>query len=145
LTRAQVDPFDPDSPIKQSAITTFPADMFFVLRVVQLLRGLATGASPRPRALRGHALLCGAEGRRKLPLRAPESNKLIPGPQPLLKPPAADRAGMGVSDFSCAQQWAPLARKAVADVERRQRQKWREGQPRWLQFVSSPLQLLPGF
>ena len=44
--RAQVDPFDPDSPIKQSAITTFPADMFFVLRVVQLLRGLATGASP---------------------------------------------------------------------------------------------------
>ena len=52
---------------------------------------------------------------------------------------------MGVSDFSCAQQWAPLARKAVADLDRRQRQKWRSSQPRWLQFVSSPLQLLPGF
>ncbi|KXZ54564.1 hypothetical protein GPECTOR_4g629 [Gonium pectorale] len=38
-----VDPFDPNSPIKRSAISTFPQDMFFVLRVVQLLRGLANG------------------------------------------------------------------------------------------------------
>ncbi|MEW5318649.1 MAG: hypothetical protein WDW38_009856 [Sanguina aurantia] len=42
-TRGKVDPFDPDSPIKKSAITTFPQDMFFVLRVVQLLRGLSNG------------------------------------------------------------------------------------------------------
>ncbi len=42
--RLQVDPFDPNSPIKQSAISRFPPDMFFVLRVVQLLRGLADGA-----------------------------------------------------------------------------------------------------
>ncbi|KAG2426342.1 hypothetical protein HXX76_013099 [Chlamydomonas incerta] len=42
-TRGKVDPFDPNSPIKRSAISTFPADMFFVLRVVQLLRGLANG------------------------------------------------------------------------------------------------------
>lgn len=39
----QVNPFDPNSPIKQSAISYFPPDMFFVLRVVQLLRGLANG------------------------------------------------------------------------------------------------------
>lgn len=39
----QVDPFDANSPIKQSAISRFPPDMFFVLRVVQLLRGLANG------------------------------------------------------------------------------------------------------
>jgi hypothetical protein len=47
----QVDPFDPKSPIKQSAISYFPPDMFFVLRVVQLLRGLANGewsAKPLP-------------------------------------------------------------------------------------------------
>lgn len=42
-TRGKVDPFDPNSPIKRSAVTTFPADLFFVLRVVQLLRGLANG------------------------------------------------------------------------------------------------------
>ena len=38
-----VDPFDPASPIKQLEISHFPPDMFFVLRTVQLLRGLATG------------------------------------------------------------------------------------------------------
>jgi hypothetical protein len=41
---AQVDPFDPKSPIKQCAIVSFPPDLFFVLRVVQLLRGMASGA-----------------------------------------------------------------------------------------------------
>jgi hypothetical protein len=40
----QVDPFDQNSPIKQAAIEKFPPDMFFVLRVVQLLRGMANGA-----------------------------------------------------------------------------------------------------
>ena len=34
------DPFSPDSPLRSNAITTFPRDMFFVMRVVQLLRGL---------------------------------------------------------------------------------------------------------
>lgn len=42
-TSGKVDPFDPESPIKKMGISTFPADMFFVLRVVQLLRGLADG------------------------------------------------------------------------------------------------------
>ncbi|GAB4821653.1 hypothetical protein N2152v2_008699 [Parachlorella kessleri] len=42
-TRGKVDPFDPESPIKQMAISRFPPDMFFVLRVTQLLRGLAQG------------------------------------------------------------------------------------------------------
>ncbi|PRW59732.1 putative aarF domain-containing kinase 1 [Chlorella sorokiniana] len=42
-TRGKVDPFSPDSPIKKCGIQKFPPDMFFVLRVVQLLRGLATG------------------------------------------------------------------------------------------------------
>jgi hypothetical protein len=41
LLRLQVDPFDPNSPIKQAAVEKFPPDMFFVLRVVQLLRGMA--------------------------------------------------------------------------------------------------------
>lgn len=40
----QVDPFSPDSPIKSAGIVSFPPDLFFVLRVVQLLRGLASGA-----------------------------------------------------------------------------------------------------
>ena len=34
------DPLSPDSPLRSNAITTFPRDMFFVMRVVQLLRGL---------------------------------------------------------------------------------------------------------
>lgn len=42
-----MDPFDPASPIKQLEITHFPPDMFFVLRTVQLLRGLATGMGVR--------------------------------------------------------------------------------------------------
>lgn len=46
LLHPQVDPFDPNSPIKRSAISSFPPDMFFVLRVVQLLRGLANGGVP---------------------------------------------------------------------------------------------------
>ena len=40
---ARVDPFAEDSPIKQLEISRFPPDMFFVLRTVQLLRGLAKG------------------------------------------------------------------------------------------------------
>ena len=42
-TRGRINPFDPDSPIKKAGIEKFPKDMFFVLRVVQLLRGLANG------------------------------------------------------------------------------------------------------
>lgn len=44
-TRGRVDPFSPDSPIKKTAIERFPPDLFFVLRVVQLLRGIAQGGS----------------------------------------------------------------------------------------------------
>lgn len=42
-TSGKVDPFDPESPIKKMGISKFPSDMFFVLRCVQLLRGLADG------------------------------------------------------------------------------------------------------
>lgn len=41
-----MDPFDPDSPIKALPVDKFPSDMFFVLRVVQLLRGLANAMDP---------------------------------------------------------------------------------------------------
>ena len=39
----RVDPFSDDSPIKALGIEHFPPDVFFVLRVMQLLRGLAGG------------------------------------------------------------------------------------------------------
>ena len=42
-TEGKVDPFDPNSPIKQVSVENFPSDLFFVLRVSQLLRGLANG------------------------------------------------------------------------------------------------------
>lgn len=67
-TSGKVDPFDRNSPIKQSAISKFPPDMFFVLRVVQLLRGMSNA--------------------------------------------------MGISDFSSAQQWGPLARQALREASR---------------------------
>lgn len=38
-----MDPFSDDSPIKALGIAHFPPDVFFVLRVMQLLRGLAGG------------------------------------------------------------------------------------------------------
>ncbi|KAK9826706.1 hypothetical protein WJX74_011071 [Apatococcus lobatus] len=41
-TRGRVDPFDANSPLKKIAVESFNRDMFFVLRVIQLLRGLAT-------------------------------------------------------------------------------------------------------
>jgi hypothetical protein len=46
LPCCRVDPFDPDSPIKALPVDKFPSDMFFVLRVVQLLRGLANAMDP---------------------------------------------------------------------------------------------------
>jgi hypothetical protein len=39
----RVDPFAEDSPVKKISIDTFPPDVFFVLRVTQMLRGLAGG------------------------------------------------------------------------------------------------------
>jgi len=62
-TKGGIDPFSEDSSLKNAPISTFPKDMFFVLRTTQLLRGLANG--------------------------------------------------MEISDFSCADQWAPYARKAL--------------------------------
>ena len=41
--RCRVNPFDPDSPIKALPVEKFPSDMFFVLRTVQLLRGVSRG------------------------------------------------------------------------------------------------------
>ena len=43
----RVDPFAADSPIKSVSIERFPPDVFFVLRVVQMLRGLAGGMGVR--------------------------------------------------------------------------------------------------
>jgi len=42
-TRGKVDPFGKSAPLKRAAVEQFPGDMFFVLRVVQLLRGIAQG------------------------------------------------------------------------------------------------------
>ena len=39
----RVDPFAPDSPIKELGIKYFPPEVFFVLRTIQMLRGLALG------------------------------------------------------------------------------------------------------
>lgn len=36
-TRGRIDPFSPDSPLKLIRVEQFPADFFFVLRVVQVL------------------------------------------------------------------------------------------------------------
>ncbi|KAK9834339.1 hypothetical protein WJX81_008600 [Elliptochloris bilobata] len=44
-TRGRIDPFSADSPLKLIRVEEFPADFFFVLRVVQLLRGIATAMS----------------------------------------------------------------------------------------------------
>ncbi|CAL8461942.1 g1473 [Coccomyxa elongata] len=41
-TRGRVDPFAKDSPMKAMAVERFPSDFFFVLRVLQILRGMAT-------------------------------------------------------------------------------------------------------
>ena len=35
-TRGRIDPFSPDSPLKLIRVEQFPADFFFVLRVVQV-------------------------------------------------------------------------------------------------------------
>ena len=43
-SRGRVQPFAPDSTIKRLRTKTFPASLFFVLRTVQMLRGLATAA-----------------------------------------------------------------------------------------------------
>ncbi|KAL3146246.1 hypothetical protein ABBQ32_002949 [Trebouxia sp. C0010 RCD-2024] len=37
-TRLKVDPFSPDDPLKKAPVNKFPPDLFFVLRVVQLIR-----------------------------------------------------------------------------------------------------------
>jgi hypothetical protein len=46
-TEGTVNPFDPNSPIKQVSVENFPSDLFFVLRVSQLLRGLSNGMNIR--------------------------------------------------------------------------------------------------
>lgn len=46
-TKGLVNPFGVDSPLKQSPISTFPSDFFFVLRVVQLIRGIKQGMQVR--------------------------------------------------------------------------------------------------
>ena len=82
--RFVVDPFAEDSPIRQVSISTFPPDIFFILRVTQMLRGLAGGmgvadfsniAQWRPyaeAAVRGGARLPGGV--------APDSEVALPPP-----------------------------------------------------------------
>ncbi|KAF6253521.1 hypothetical protein COO60DRAFT_1703776 [Scenedesmus sp. NREL 46B-D3] len=96
-TRGKVDPFDKNSPIARAAVEKFPPDMFFVLRVVQLLRGMANG--------------------------------------------------MGIDEFSTADQWAPLARQTIKkaqkkDDKRRRQQRVQQAQPVCdLAATATPLQL----
>eukprot|EP00879_Flechtneria_rotunda_P019841 GHRR01020855.1.p1 GENE.GHRR01020855.1~~GHRR01020855.1.p1 ORF type:complete len:296 (+),score=106.59 GHRR01020855.1:572-1459(+) len=87
-TRGRVNPFDPNCPIKQASVENFPPDMFFVLRVVQLLRGMANG--------------------------------------------------MGIDDFSTAEQWAPLARKALAKAAMKDKQT-RKRRKQWQRWQAQPL------
>lgn len=42
-TTGSVDPFAADSPIRDMAVERFPSELFFVLRVVHMMRGLARG------------------------------------------------------------------------------------------------------
>ncbi|CAM9803706.1 unnamed protein product [Discosporangium mesarthrocarpum] len=39
----EMNPLSPDCALKGNAVTSFPSDLFFVLRTVQMLRGLASG------------------------------------------------------------------------------------------------------
>lgn len=41
--RTRIDPFGPDSLLRETSVSSFPRDLFFVLRVTQLLRGMANG------------------------------------------------------------------------------------------------------
>lgn len=50
IVLCRVDPFAKDSPLKKMSIDHFPPDVFFVLRVVQLLRGLAVAMKVNPPA-----------------------------------------------------------------------------------------------
>lgn len=57
-----IDPLGPDSLLKKVAVTDFPRNYFLVLRVVQLIRGLATrmdiqlSTAEQWRSLANHAL-----------------------------------------------------------------------------------------
>lgn len=47
-TRGTVNPFDEDSPLKICPVSNFPPDLFFVLRVIQLIRGIKQGMEVIP-------------------------------------------------------------------------------------------------
>ena len=95
----RVDPFAEDSPIRQVSITTFPPDIFFILRVTQMLRGLAGGmgvddfsnvAQWRPyaeAAVRGGARLRGGV--------APDSEVAVPAEVGGVEEVVVRRGGVG--------------------------------------------------
>lgn len=145
-TRGKVDPFDKASPIKQCAITRFPPDLFFVLRVVQLLRGMANGE--REEATRegeeeragvflfDHCdLFVGARDKAAgiwllffIPAISRTPYRLCrPHHQPRQQTTTTTTKGMGINDFSSAAQWAPLARRALKQEDRRRRKRERRG------------------
>lgn len=47
-TKGRVTPFEEDSILKSAPITNFPSELFFVLRVVQLIRGIKQGMDINP-------------------------------------------------------------------------------------------------
>ena len=47
-TRGKIDPFAKDSEMRLDPIRAFPSSIFFVLRVTQLLRGLAANLDLNP-------------------------------------------------------------------------------------------------
>ena len=68
-TRGRIDPFSPDSPLKLIRVEQFPADFFFVLRVVQVPLVICGGFSTLwykiilgSGRLPGRLLLCAARG-----------------------------------------------------------------------------------
>lgn len=146
-TRGKVDPFDKASPIKQCAITRFPPDMFFVLRVVQLLRGMANGEL-REGDLAGRRLAAAAVFRSPLsrsrsqpkikslnpnPARSRSQTNQIAKPKPQNPDPKTQKqtnTGMGIDDFSSAAQWAPLARRTLRQEERKKEKQGGSGKKR---------------
>jgi hypothetical protein len=82
-----VDPFDPQSPIKLSPIVHMPRDAIMVLRVIQMLRGLAAARGVKDyslmKAWAPTARAALAEGSRKVQSAARQSHNAHPAELPV--------------------------------------------------------------
>jgi len=130
-SRGRVQPFAPDSTIKRLRTVTFPASLFFVLRTVQMLRGLATAAgvevsvaslwAPRAARVLGRPLPAGSGSGVLTPPRA-----WVGGPVPGGLAPAdrgwadgllrAGRAGGPVAPAWAARAWVAAHAASAAGV-----------------------------